>query len=145
MSLDDFETAPEYDRPQKNSNTGCILAAIFGGVGGVVLLCCGCGSFLGYFGFEIIATDIQQQLNSTPDFVEVTGRITEVEYEFWDSLDIEDYDTHIVSFTGTKASGTLTGKTRDEVDGSTPLLRGTILLDDGRMFELEGDEMQPLD
>ena len=145
MSLDDFDSRPEYgrSRSEKKSNVGKILLIIFGIIGFTTLLCCGGCYFIVNSGLQMIATGVKNDLNANQAVTEKTGQITECSTRFWESAQQTGANNNgniqvfVFDFTGTQASGTFTADMIQNPDGTYTIIDGEVVLDNGETIQVE--------
>jgi len=76
----------------------------------VIVVCCGACGILGYVGIGQQSEELADELRFNPVIQEHIGDIETFEYQFWDSSDIDDYNTEVYAVKGTKGSGEIVVK-----------------------------------
>jgi hypothetical protein len=125
-----------YARPKAGTSPWLIVGIVGGVMGLGVLVCCGgCGVWM-YFSFEVMETEIANQLRDHPDFRQHVGEIKEFKYNWTASNAEPDWDVEVYDVVGTLGSGTVTVRTRMESDGYSTVLWAKIRLDSGQTVEI---------
>jgi hypothetical protein len=111
---------------------------IFVGVGVLLLvvLCCAGVIGLGFYGFNLIETEVRDLVRDDPVIVEHIGEIETFDVDFNASGDIKDDDTFVYQVKGTKGSGVLTVRHITDDKGDEVIQSAELRLPDGRVLKL---------
>ncbi len=98
------------------------------------------------FGFQIVTTEIEDQLSGNPILQEHVGQVQSFEMDWSRSFADEDYDTFIYRVRGTKGEGRVTVKHITGDDGNEVILAAELRLPDGETIDLmPGQDQHPWD
>ena len=110
--------------PKRKSSMGLviILSVSMGLV--LVLLCCGGGIGIVWFGLGVVENSVLSQLKDHPAVQEHIGEVEEFEMDLMASANHEDSETFIYDVSGSKGSGTfevrsVTVGSREEISNAT--------------------------
>lgn len=135
---------PAMDRPPRGKNTSTWIWIVILGVvvglptliiGGAVLTCCGGGAGLVYFGLDVVAEQVADDLRDHPVIQEQLGGIDEIDVDFTASAAADGDEEFVFKVKGPKGSGTLTARTISTDDGREQVERATLRTDKGT-FEI---------
>lgn len=140
MSIDDRRFEQEDAPVRKSSSTSCLLWVLGFGVVGVVcgVLCCGGAA---YFGFNLMATELEVVLRDNAQIHQHLGDLQSVRHNFMKTIADNDDDTWVFDLTGSKSNGELTVIQTTGDEGDQVFHRATLRLPDGQTIEID---MQPL-
>lgn len=138
MSFSDDVISPRAREPEKSSSTCLILGLVFGGLGGLVLLCGGCCFGFMWFGFGEIERQVRAELAENPVIQEHIGEVRTFEMQKLESMQrmAQQPDTFVFRISGDKGSGTVEAVCRDDGTGTFEVISGQLILDSGESFPL---------
>lgn len=140
MSADESRYDREEAPVRKSSGTSCLLWTLLLGVGGAVVcgvVCCG---GLAYFGFNIMATEVEVAIRDNAQIREHLGDLQSVRLNFMKSVADEDGDTWVYDLTGSKGKGELTVVQTTGAAGGESFHSAKLRLADGTTVDIA---MQP--
>lgn len=136
MASDD-RVVYDDERPVRKSSSGssCLPWLVGFGVFSVIcgVLCCG---GLAYFGFNLMATELEVAIRDNPTIHEHLGDVESVSLNFMKSIADDDDDTWVYNVKGSKAQGELTVVQTTDDDGDEVFHSAQLRLADGRTIEV---------
>ena len=96
-----------------------------------LLVCCGGGALLTWFGKNVGEEEITAQLRDNPKLREHIGEIKNLDMDFVASGAQDDSDVFVYNVEGSKSSGRLTIRESMDDDFSTIVEEATLRLPDG--------------
>jgi hypothetical protein len=142
MSQDFQQFQDAYQSPNtvaRKPSRGCCLLVFLGLGLGCVLLCCGGGAGLMYFGMNIMSAEIANQLQDNPVFREHIGEIETFEVNFAQSAATDD-DVFVYDVQGNKGKGRVTARTTTDANGNEQIVWAKLRTADGQTIPLIGNE-----
>jgi hypothetical protein len=107
------------------------------GVGGVVgLACCGGVAGMVWFGMNIVAQEVADQVRDNEKFREHIGELKEISADFTATAAKDESDTFVYRVKGDKGSGVLTVKQTTDDDGKEVIEEATLRLPDGKQVQI---------
>jgi hypothetical protein len=126
---------PVAGPPPRRSSRGCWIGGSFLALL-VALLCCGGGVALVRFGFQIIATEIEEQLADNPKLKEQIGEIQSFETEWSRTLVHKEKDVTVFNVRGDKGEGRITVHHVTNDEGDEEIQSAVLRLSTGESVEL---------
>lgn len=118
-----------FEPPRRSSSAWIYILAAFGMLG--LLVCCGGGALLTWFGKNVGEEEITAQLRDNPKLREHIGEIKNLDMDFVASGAQDDSDVFVYNVEGSKSSGRLTIRESMDDDFSTIVEEATLRLPDG--------------
>jgi hypothetical protein len=135
---DDETPVARARRPRARWSRAWIVLAIVlgGGAAGVLLLCCGSGLGLVWFGVNVISAEVEDQLRDNPHLQEEIGSLESIRMDITRSVAATDDDVMVFYVQGSQGAGTVTVKSKDDAAGNTIVQAATLRRADGTEREL---------
>ncbi len=135
MASDDRPVYEDTPVRKKSSGSSC-LPWLFGfGIFSVIcgVLCCG---GLAYFGFNLMATEMEVAIRDNAQIREHLGDFQSVRLNFMKSIADDDNNTWVYNVTGSKGQGELTVVQTTGDDGDEVFHSAKLRLSDGRVIDI---------
>jgi hypothetical protein len=136
MSMDDDDSGRARPRSRQESGNGCLYWTLgCAGIGVVcLLLCCG---VVGYFGVNMMSTEVEMALRDNPQIREHLGELRTVRVNMFKSMSHDGDDVWVYDLTGEKGTGELTTVQTTDFDGEETFHSAKLRLSDGRTIDIQ--------
>ena len=128
---------PKEPTAPRRPSHGCWWAALVLGCSGMLVLCCGGGAGVVYFGMGIMAEEIKILVRDDPVLREHLGEVQRFETDWMASAAEPDDDTYVYQVQGTKGSGELRVKSITDDEGDEQVISAKLRLKDGTEVQLD--------
>lgn len=127
--LEDELTSP--DKPSHSNRWTCLILVL--GIGGlsVLLLCCGGGVGLVWFGLNVVSTEIEEQLRDNPKLKEHVGVVESFTFDFTRTAALNKPDAMVFHVKGSIKEGDVTVVADTDGEGHQVVRSAVLRLPDG--------------
>lgn len=127
----------DREQREKSSGSNCLAwtlgCAVVSGIM-MVFLCCG---GIGYFGVNIMNTEVQAELRDNPQIREHLGELSSVQLNMFKSMTHDGDDIWVYDLTGSKGKGEITIHQTTNDSGDEEFHSATLRLSDGQTIEIQ--------
>lgn len=136
-TYDEFDAGPA-SRPKKSSGPWtCLTLMLVGGGVGIVLLCCGGGTGVFWFGMNIISAEIESQLRDNEQMKEHIGVIESFKLDFTrTAAEGNNNDAMVFKVKGSLGEGYVTVVSETDHAGDEKVLSAKLRKSDGTEVQL---------
>jgi hypothetical protein len=134
MSMYDDQDAGPASRKKKARSWTC-LTIVFAGGFAVLLICCGGGAGIVWFGMNVLSAEIENQLRDNELVKEHIGVIESLQMDFSRSVAEGGGDAMVFKVKGSLGEGHVTVVT-DTVNGTEQVVSATLRKSDGTEVQL---------
>ncbi len=126
---------PPFGQEPRKSSTAWLW--VLGGIGGVLLLCCGGGVVgVAIFGMNIAAEEVAAQVRDNPKFREHIGELQSLDVDWVATSAENDDETFVYQAQGDKGSGVLTVKEETDEEWNSIVVEASLRLKDGTRVQI---------
>jgi|GEM_PF-5349871 len=137
MSRDEeFDAGPAGRKPKKSGPWTCLTLLLVGGSLSVIVLCCGGGAGLAWFGMNILATEIENELRDNEPLREHIGIIESFKLDFTRTAADRDSEAMVYRVKGSLGEGFVTVISETDADGNEIVRQATLRKSDGTEIPL---------
>lgn len=135
-TYDEYDAGPA-SRPKKSGGTWtCLTLMLVGGGVGIVLLCCGGGTGLMWFGMNILSAEIENELRDNEQLKEHIGVIESFKLDFTRTAAEGNSDGMVFKVKGSLGEGYVTVVSETDNAGDEKVLSAKLRKSDGTEVQL---------
>ncbi len=136
MSLDDpYEEQPTAPR-KKSSSLTCLTLVLAGCGLGVIVLCCGGGFGIAWFGLNVLSAELEDKLRDNPAMKEHIGVVESFTFDLTRSAAHADNDAMVFRVKGSLGEGYVTVVSSTNAAGDEDISKATLRKADGTEVQL---------
>lgn len=122
--------------PARKKSSGVWIALLIVAIlGGGAFVCCGGGILIAWFGLNVVAQEVADELRDHPVIQEQLGGIEDIDVDLAASAAKDDNEEFVFKVRGPKGSGTLTARTITDINGNEQVERASLRTANGT-FEI---------
>lgn len=135
----DGDSFRDRERSEKSSGSSCLFWTLGCAVVGVVMMFVCCGG-IGYFGINLMTSEVQAELRDHPQIREHLGELSSVRLNLFKSMAHDGEDIWVYDLTGAKGKGEITIHHVTDESGDEAFHSATLRLSDGQTIQIQFDK-----